>query len=323
MSPLVTIIVPNYNHAAYLDIRIKSILEQTFTDFELILMDDASTDDSLSTLHTYANHPKVSHFIVNASNSGNTFKQWNKGISMAKGEYIWLAESDDYASPDFLATALQIFRNHPDGGLAFCHSYLVDEHNNIIGDTTNWSLAGEPWQELISTAFMNGKKFCQQFLTARCSIPNASAVVFKKKYYLNAGGADESLRMTGDWKMWFSIGLQADVLFIDKFLNHFRCHSNTVRHNKAPILKQEAIHNLKKFHRQLKSEGLQGRGDLEHLFNWAFRKAIWKTKYQYSWQNFCLYLQHSSWDMVVYLFGTKLKSILAAHIRYFLQKMRT
>ncbi len=94
--PTVSVIVPNYNHARYLRQRIESVLRQTYQDFEVILLDDCSTDDSRSILSSYAGDPRV-RMEFNEVNSGSTFKQWNKGVRLARGEYVWIAESDDYA----------------------------------------------------------------------------------------------------------------------------------------------------------------------------------------------------------------------------------
>src|SRR5271155_4024439 len=99
--PTVSIIVPNYNHARFLRQRIDSILTQTFQDFELILLDDCSTDQSRSILREYTTDPRV-RLEFNDANSGSTFKQWNKGVSLTRGKYIWIAESDDYADPRLL-----------------------------------------------------------------------------------------------------------------------------------------------------------------------------------------------------------------------------
>src|SRR6202007_216262 len=94
--PKVSIVVPNYNHAKYLRQRIESVLEQTYRDFEVILLDDCSTDESRSIISEYAADPRV-RVEFNERNSGSTFKQWNKGVGLAKGKYVWIAESDDYA----------------------------------------------------------------------------------------------------------------------------------------------------------------------------------------------------------------------------------
>lgn len=106
----VSIILPNYNHYSYLEKRLDSIFNQTHQDFEVIILDDASTDDSLSILNNYKNHPKVSHFIINKENSGSPFKQWEKGLNLAKGDYIWIAESDDFCDLNFLETQLECLR---------------------------------------------------------------------------------------------------------------------------------------------------------------------------------------------------------------------
>ncbi len=81
-NPTVSVIVPNYNHAPFLTGRIESILRQTFRDFELIILDDHSSDQSKQIISSYQGNPKVSNIIYNDSNSGSPFRQWNKGIAM-------------------------------------------------------------------------------------------------------------------------------------------------------------------------------------------------------------------------------------------------
>src|ERR1700752_894581 len=95
--PKVSVVVPNYNHARFLQKRIESILRQSYQDFELILLDDCSTDDSQAILSQYAGDARV-RLEFNPVNSGSTFKQWNKGVGLARGKYVWIAESDDYAA---------------------------------------------------------------------------------------------------------------------------------------------------------------------------------------------------------------------------------
>lgn len=125
--PLITVIVPNYNHAPYLKQRIDSILSQSFQDFELILLDDCSTDNSRNVLSMYANNEHVSHIVFNEQNSGSTFKQWEKGIQLSKGEFIWIAESDDYASPNFLQSIVTYLQNGPKVSLVYTGSHMVNE----------------------------------------------------------------------------------------------------------------------------------------------------------------------------------------------------
>lgn len=83
--PKCSVIIPNYNHADYLEQRITSILLQTFTDYELIILDDCSEDESLAIIEKYKHHSKVSQVITNDNNSGSPFLQWTKGITLATG----------------------------------------------------------------------------------------------------------------------------------------------------------------------------------------------------------------------------------------------
>src|SRR5476649_534842 len=117
---MVSVIVPNYNHARFLKERIDSVLNQTYRDFEVIILDDCSTDDSRSVIEEYRSNPKISNIILNEKNSGGTFNQWDKGIATAQGEYIWIAESDDYADVDFLNTLMAIIEQKPEIGLIYC-----------------------------------------------------------------------------------------------------------------------------------------------------------------------------------------------------------
>src|ERR1700747_3572036 len=110
--PKVSVIVPNYNHARFLPKRIDSILGQSFQDFELILLDDCSSDDSRSILSQYASNPRVK-IDFNEVNSGSAFKQWNKGVHLARGEYVWIAESDDYADPRFFERLVAVLDRDP------------------------------------------------------------------------------------------------------------------------------------------------------------------------------------------------------------------
>src|SRR5690606_9831849 len=104
--PEVSVIIPNYNHARYLNQRIDSVLRQTFTDFEVIILDDCSKDDSREVIEKYRGNKKITHIVYNAQNSGSTFGQWKKGIALAKGRFIWIAESDDWCEETFLERLL-------------------------------------------------------------------------------------------------------------------------------------------------------------------------------------------------------------------------
>lgn len=130
----VSIIVPNYNHGKYIKQRLDSIINQTFTDYELILLDDYSSDESRDILLSYKNNPHVSHIILNTQNSGSPFLQWEKGIKLARGKYIWIAESDDYADIHFLEYTVKALTLHPQAHICYTGSFIIDTNGNKIND---------------------------------------------------------------------------------------------------------------------------------------------------------------------------------------------
>lgn len=226
--PKVSVIVPNYNHAPYLERRFDSIFAQTYQDFELIILDDCSTDNSREVLEKYRNHPKVSQVVYNEKNSGSTFKQWNKGVAMAKGEFIWIAESDDEAEPEFLETLVPKLDANSNVGIAYCGSIIINEKSKSLGPHLDWTenLTPLKWEkEFIS----KGVDECAKDLLVKNIIPNASAALFRKNVFYNAGGAVISLKMCGDWITWFNMLKKSDLAYTPLLLNRYRFHINNVR----------------------------------------------------------------------------------------------
>jgi glycosyltransferase involved in cell wall biosynthesis len=225
--PKVSVIVPNYNHARFLRARVESVLLQTFRDFELILLDDCSTDDSQSILLSYAGNPHV-RVEFNTANSGSTFKQWNKGVRLARGEYVWFAESDDYAAPRMLERLVEVLDTNPNAAFAYCRSWQVgaDDDLNGFADSSVTDLDAIRWT---ADYCAEGKDECRKYFVYRNIVPNASAVLCRKAVYEAVGGADENLRLNGDWKLWASMALTGQVAYVGEPLNFFRNHNDSVR----------------------------------------------------------------------------------------------
>lgn len=224
---LVSVIIPNYNHEPFLHERIDSVLNQTFVDFEVIILDDCSSDSSRLILEQYETHPKVSHFILNERNSGSTFKQWNRGINLAKGEWIWIAESDDVADPDFLSTLVDQIGQHQNLSLAFCQSYKMNDKGEVTGSWLNWTDEFDK-KIFLSNFTMNGQTFIEKFLIHKNILPNASALIFRRDVYTKVGGVNENIQNCSDWELWLKILLISDVLYIGQHLNYFRYHEQSV-----------------------------------------------------------------------------------------------
>ncbi|HEX5423016.1 MAG TPA: glycosyltransferase [Candidatus Acidoferrales bacterium] len=228
--PRVSVVVPNYNHAAFLRQRLDTVLAQTFQDFELILLDDASKDASRAILREYQDPSRSAGIDVrmdgNEANSGSPFKQWNKGVRMARGEYIWIAESDDYADARLLERLVAILEASPDVSFAYCRSWRVNER----GDVDGFADACLPDPERWRTDFcMDGREMCRVYFSHVTPVRNASSVVFRREVYERVGGADETFRLGGDWKLWAATALQGKVAYLSEPLNYHRFHSGTAR----------------------------------------------------------------------------------------------
>lgn len=223
----VSVIIPNYNHARYLDQRIRSVLDQTWQDFEVILLDDASTDGSLDVIDRYRDDPRI-RVHVNETNSGSAFCQWNKGVSLASAPFVWIAEADDDADPHLLEALVARLEASADTVLAYCQSQVIDEHGATDRTFADWTddLSTERWRRDFQN---NGREECASYLVFKNTIPNASAVLFRKDAYLRAGGAPEEMRICGDWLTWVRILQFGNLAFVAKALNRFRCHGGSVR----------------------------------------------------------------------------------------------
>lgn len=215
MNPFVSVIIPNYNHGEFLRERIDSVLNQSYQNFEIIILDDCSTDNSKDIIEQYRNNNKVSNIIYNNTNSGNTFLQWEKGIALAKGEYIWIAESDDLMDSSFLEKAVSVFEVDSTIGIFQCGTILIDENDKVIGTD---QLSGKSGQ-------INGKEFIKANMSLSNSIYNASAVVFKRDLVLKPlHKMVIERKYCGDWIFWILILKASNIFLLPETLNRYRYH---------------------------------------------------------------------------------------------------
>jgi glycosyltransferase involved in cell wall biosynthesis len=216
--PDVSVIIPNYNHAPYLQQRINSILNQTWQNFELIILDDCSADNSRDVLEPYRNHPKVTQLVFNDANSGGPFHQWKRGIELAQGKYIWIAESDDWCEPTLLETLMQGLTANPQCVMAYVQTHTINGDKVIQQTSFHHKLAD----------YVEGHEYIRKYLTAGCSIWNAGMALFKKECYQQIPQQFTTFKMSGDWLFYIELAKQGDVFISGKVLNYFRNHDKDV-----------------------------------------------------------------------------------------------
>ena len=177
----VSVIIPNYNYENFIIERIDSILNQTYPIYELIILDDKSTDNSVKVINDKIKTIKdvKVRFIENEKNTGSPFSQWQKGISLVEGDYFWIAEADDSAHPKFLETTMAAFDNEK-VILSYTDSARIDENNDLIRENSqdlyniyNTKRWDKPYINKGTDEIIN-------YLSITNTILNVSGVVWKK-----------------------------------------------------------------------------------------------------------------------------------------------
>ncbi|WP_459189578.1 glycosyltransferase family 2 protein [Parabacteroides sp. APC149_11_2_Y6] len=220
--PLVTVIIPNYNHAKYLKQRIDSVLNQTYTSFEVIILDDCSTDNSKDIILSYKDNPHISNIVLNSENSGSTFKQWNKGFELAKGDYIWIAESDDYCDLNLLELLLTQIRKHSLTSIVYTSSHLVDEKGHYIKKIRKKGVQ-----------ILGGEAFIMKHMMMGNAILNASSAIFSKEALGKCKLDYTTFKAGGDRLFWIYLAEHGRVIHLREAHNYFRQHNKKVTSNAA------------------------------------------------------------------------------------------
>lgn len=233
--PRVSVIVPNYSYARYLPARLNTIYDQTCPLFEVLVLDDASPDDSLAELDLYRQRTgREFDLIVNDRNSGSGYLQWAKGARRARGDLIWIAEADDLAEPGFLAAARRVL-DDPSVAFVFCDSTQRDEKDKLTATGYGYYYDTVEPGAMAQDFVMDGPEFVRRFLSIKNLILNVSAVVWRREALLAALDATEAdhtrMKLACDWKIYTHAALKGGkVGFVARPLNMHRRHSQSVTH---------------------------------------------------------------------------------------------
>ena len=232
----VSVVVPNYNYAEHMPDRIQSVFNQNYPIFELIVLDDKSPDNSVEVINDYlASTGRKASVVENKVNSGNTFKQWMKGLELCRGELIWIAEADDLSEPEFLSCTVNSFGEST--LFAFTDSAQIDENGNDISGSYSYYYK-EINQQLFEGSFsMPGDEFCRSAMAVKNPVLNVSSVVWDRQslYQCLESAYTEviSYRVAGDWRLYIDVLLQNNsfVSYISRPLNIHRRHQSSVTHS--------------------------------------------------------------------------------------------
>lgn len=229
MFPKVTALVPSYNHGKYIRERIESVINQTYSNIELIVIDDCSDDHSEKIIKELQKKHGFQYFH-NETNTGTPFSAWGRICAMASGDYIWICESDDVAEPLFVEKAVACFSDEPEAVLFYSNSHVINERSEIIGNTASYF--HDTWKESRwdSNFVVDGHDELLQFQIRGQTVPNMSSALIRVDAFKVAFTPFlQRLRLTGDWLFIGDVMKEGRVIFSSETLSRFRKHEVTSR----------------------------------------------------------------------------------------------
>lgn len=212
MTPKVSVLIPTYNYARFLPEAIESVLAQEFGDFELLIVDDCSTDNTAQVARKYCEMDSRARFSVNAANLGMV-ENWNHCLKLAAGEYIKFLFGDDVLiGPRALGKMVAMLDSNPRAALAASARIILDENSRWIDRWTTFGDGIHPGHDAIARCLLRNHNL----------IGEPSAVIFRKARAQR--GFAPAYRQLVDEEMWFHILEQGDLAYTRDALCGFRRH---------------------------------------------------------------------------------------------------
>lgn len=228
-KPALSVIVPYYNHELYLNERIDSIIEQSNQDWEILALDDCSTDNSRAVVDEYVNEYRLKSHL-NEKNSGSPFIQWQKGIELARGNFIWIAEGDDTADTTFISRLFTEF-NDPMVNIVSARTEIINEHGEVQNNALKPYLDQAYPNKFASNYKRDGFKEVNEQLGAMCTLVNASGLLVRKSSVNHAVLQDaRKFKIAGDWLIYLDCLKHGKVSHNVDTANYFRRHSASQVH---------------------------------------------------------------------------------------------
>lgn len=248
--PKASVIIPAYNAEDTISVTIQSILQQSFTDFELIIVDDGSTDDTPRVVRRF-DDPRIRLFTQ--ANSGRPAAPRNRAIRKSEGELIFIFDSDDVMLPGKMATTVAVMEQAPDAGLAFTGFACIDEQDNIVNPdflAPYQTLHQIPKKPIGKQAYLIESHAALRGLAASNYL-GTSGVAIRREVFDRVGYFDEEVRNSDDFLMWQAVASQYDLLYIPEVFHQYRIRSGSISlrniEDRAPGL-IACTEKMKRFH---------------------------------------------------------------------------
>jgi glycosyltransferase involved in cell wall biosynthesis len=215
---IVSVVMTNYNYGRFIGAAIESVLSQTYNNFELVIVDDGSTDDSDKVINQYTSDRRINYH--KQKNAGQALAT-NKGIELSKGEYIAFLDADDRWVPEKLAMQIPLFRNNPQTGVVYSSVIAINEEDNIIG--------GRILRKVPPDKFIEAMLFE--------NVPAFSSSIIRKECFSRSGMLNPAYRVCTDYDLWLRIVPYFNFDCVEKPLIYYRIKSKSLSGNADEMFK--------------------------------------------------------------------------------------
>ncbi|MGA2736241.1 MAG: glycosyltransferase [Bryobacteraceae bacterium] len=249
MTPRASVVVPSYNAAAYLPYAIDSVLAQTSPNWEIVIVDDGSIDDTRVVVDSYRSKLQNRLQYVYQPNQGVSAAR-NSGIRAARGEFIALLDADDVWLPQRLQRSIEALDADPAVGLVHARVARIDTRGSVTG------------QLKVEPKYLSGS--IARHIYTRHAHVICTTVMFRKSCLETAGWFDEAMQTTEDRDLWFRIALRYKIAYIDEVLAYYRISPTSTTANLERLL-QWQLHFVAKHHKSgaaSRLERLQALGNI-------------------------------------------------------------
>lgn len=216
-DPIVSVCIPTYNRASLLTGAIESVLSQTFHDFTLLIVDNASEDETEAVVRSFDDSRIM--YVRNARNIGVRGNE-ERCLTLARGRYITIMPDDDLMMPENLGVKVELLENHAQVGLVHSKYHVIDDAGKVIKYNTNWGHGPDRGSDAIE----NGQEVLKRMLLTYNDM-NFPTVVFRRACYERLGGFTDRLTLAEDWEYWMRIAVYYDVAFLASPLIKWRFHA--------------------------------------------------------------------------------------------------
>lgn len=275
----ISVVIPNYNYKRYIYERLYSILSQNYKLYEIVILDDCSSDGSQDEINaiveTLKNYVNIK-CIFNNNNSGIAFKQWQKGFLNVTGDYVWIAEADDYCEPDMLKELVKPIKKDKDVVISFCDTAFIDSEGFI----TYKSIV--PEIDIMKTghfdhSYINdGADEYNNYTFLNNSIANVSSSIIKRDDYEKEFKVAETYKQCGDWVFYVDVMQKGKIAYSSKTYNYYRVHGNNVS---SVTKKKDHMKEMQRVHAYFeKKYGLNKEQKKQIEKRYKFLKKVWNIK---------------------------------------------